>query len=98
MMRSTFRRLTRGRWPAVRPDEQLSCREVGRLLQRFLDGELEDDVAVRAIVAHLDHCPPCELERDVYERISTSLAAGARPVDPDSLARLEAFGRRLADG
>lgn len=98
MMRSTIRRLTRGRWPALRPDEQLSCREVGRLMQRFLDGELADDVAVQAIIVHVDHCPPCEFERDVYERITSSLAAGGPPVDPASLARLEAYGRRLADG
>ncbi len=98
MMRSRLRRLTRGRWPRVRAGEQLSCAEIGRLMQRFLDGELDDDVEVQAVIDHLDHCERCGLERDVYERIKEALIHQRPPVDAASITRLEEFGRRLVDG
>lgn len=96
MIRMTLRRVTGGRWPRVRDGEHLSCREVGRLMQRFLDGEIRDDVQVRAIADHLDVCPPCGHEADVYRSIKDALARGRPPVDPDVAERLRSFGRRLA--
>lgn len=98
MIRMTLRRMTRGRWPGVRDGEDLSCREVGLLMQRFLDGEIDDDVQVRALVAHLDVCPPCEHEVEVYRSIKESLERGRPPVDAEVVERLRAYGRRLVDG
>lgn len=98
MIRSRIRRLTRGRWPRVRDGEELSCPEVGRLMQRFLDGELDDDVLVRSLAAHLDVCPPCGHEAEVYRAIKEALERGRPPVDREVVDRLHAFGRRLADG
>lgn len=75
----------------------MSCPEVGRLLQHYLDGEL-DDAATRAIAAHLDDCVRCGLEAETYERIITSITGLRRALPADSLDRLRDFGARLAAG
>ena len=97
MIRSMFRRATRGRWPRVRSGEQLSCPEVGRLLQRYLDAELGDDAEVDALTAHLDECQRCGLEADTYRKIKEALASRREPVPPDTVERLRVFGEQLAD-
>lgn len=98
MIRSTIRRMTFGRWPTVRPGEALSCPEVGRLLQRFLDGELSDDNEIDMLAAHLDDCKRCGLEADTYRKIKEALAARRTPVPPESVERLREFGEQLANG
>lgn len=98
MIRMTLRRFTRGRWPRIRAGEALMCPEVGRLLQRFLDGAVDDDVQVRALADHLGKCPPCGREAEVYGRIKDALRRGRPPVDAETVARLRAFGERLAEG
>lgn len=98
MIRSTLRRMTFGRWPGVRPGEALSCPEVGRLLQRFLDGELADDVEIELLSDHLDECRRCGLEADTYRKIKSALAGRRVPVPPASVARLREFGDQLAGG
>lgn len=98
MMRMMIRRLTGDRWPAVVVGEQLTCPEVGRLLQRFLDDELSDPVAVDALADHLDACGGCGLEADTYRRIKEALATRRADLPADSVARLRAFGEQLADG
>lgn len=97
-MRSTLRRFTGGRWPRIREGEHLTCTEVGRLMQRFLDGEVDDGIQVRALAAHLDVCPPCGHEADVYRAIKDALGRGRPPVDAEVVDRLRDFGRRLAEG
>lgn len=98
MIRSTLRRLTFGRWPGVRPGETLSCPEVGRLLQRFLDGECTDDAEIEMLSLHLDECRRCGLEADTYRKIKETLANRRVPVPPESVARLREFGHQLATG
>lgn len=98
MIRSTVRRLTGGRWPRVRPGEMLPCPEVRRLMQRFLDGEIDDAIEVQAVVDHLDVCEPCGFEHDVYRRITAALHAHRPPLDETAVERLRAFGRGLVDG
>jgi anti-sigma factor (TIGR02949 family) len=98
MIRSTVRRLTFGRWPEVRPGDPLSCSEVGRRLQRYLDGELDHDAECDALEVHLEECRRCGLEAETYRSIKASLARRCEPVSPESLARLRAFGERLAGG
>lgn len=98
MIRMSMRRLSRGRWPKVRPGEHLSCVEVGLLMQRFLDGEIDDEVRVTAIAAHLDVCPPCEHESEVYSQIKAALERGRPPIDPAAVDRLRDFGKRLSNG
>lgn len=98
MIRSMLRRVTGGRWPRLRPGEQLSCSEVGRSLQRFLDGELPGDMEVDALAAHLEDCKRCGLEADVYRRIKNALENRRPEVSEESVRRLREFGRQLAEG
>jgi predicted anti-sigma-YlaC factor YlaD len=98
MIRTLLRRATRGRWPHVRPGEALSCREVGRLLQRYLDEELSGEVEAASLAEHLDECRRCGLEADTYRHIKESLRQRRQPVPEESVRRLREFGRRLTDG
>lgn len=98
MIRSTIRRMTSGRWPTIRPGETLSCPEVGRLLQRFLDDELDDDVEVEMLSEHLDDCRRCGLEAETYRKITTALASRRSAIPTESVERLREFGAQLARG
>lgn len=95
MIRSTLRRMTFGHWPAIRPGETMTCPEVGRRLQRFLDAELTDDVVIEMLSEHLDDCRRCGLEADTYRKIKTALTARRTPVAPESVTRLREFGQQL---
>ena len=75
----------------------MDCGEVGRLLQFFLDGQLDERRTAR-LTAHLEECRRCGLEAETYQRIKSSLADRRGAVSTDSLARLRAFGERLARG
>jgi hypothetical protein len=97
VLRAHARRLTGDRWPPVRDDETLVCSEVGRLLQRFLDGELDDPVTAGALAAHLDVCEPCGLEADTYRRIKLALLSHREEPGDETLARLRDFGYRLME-
>jgi predicted anti-sigma-YlaC factor YlaD len=98
MIRSLLRRCTLGRWPEVRHGERLTCPEVARRLQRYLDGEIADEAVVDALAAHLDECARCGHEAETYRAIKASLARRRQPVPPESVARLRDFGERLVDG
>lgn len=75
---------------------ELSCRQVGRLLQAHLDDELDAE-RTRRVADHLEHCRRCGLEAATYHAVRTSIAR-RRPIEPDVLARLQEFGARLAAG
>jgi anti-sigma factor (TIGR02949 family) len=76
----------------------MDCHEVGQLLQRYLDGEL-DTPRARRLAAHLEDCRRCGLEADTYEQIKASLAQRrARDLPLDALERLNDFARQLARG
>lgn len=98
MIRSAIRRMTLGRWPGIRSGDALTCPEVGRLLQRFLDGELTDAAEAEMLSEHLDECKRCGLEADTYRKIKDALASRRTPVPPESVERLREFGERLAEG
>lgn len=98
MIRSTLRRMTFGRWPALRPGEPMTCPEVGRLLQRYLDDELHADADAEMLSEHLELCRRCGLEADTYAKIKTALASRRAEVPAESVDRLRAFGERLVDG
>lgn len=82
----------RRRW-WKRSEAALSCREVGRVLQAYLDGELEGGEEL--VAAHLEDCRRCGLEEAVYRDLKASLSHGPAEVDPEAVARLERFGREL---
>ena len=80
-----------------RGDEPLDCREVGKVLQTFLDGEL-DDADAELVAAHLDECRHCGLESAAYDRIKAALAQPMpEGADPEAIERLRQFGRQLAE-
>jgi predicted anti-sigma-YlaC factor YlaD len=78
-----------------RADRPMSCRQVGRLLQRYLDRDL-DEVTARRIMRHLDDCRSCGLEFAAYTEIKATLARRGAPLPAETLDRLRAFGARLA--
>lgn len=98
MIRAVLRRATGGRWPQVRPGERLSCSEVGRLLQRYLDRELGAPHEIDALAAHLEECKRCGLEAETYQHIKEVLAERRATVPTESVERLRTFGEELADG
>ena len=78
-----------------RPDRPMSCRQVGRLLQRYLDSDL-DEVTARRITRHLEDCRRCGLEAAVYTEIKSTLAQRGAVLPAAILARLRDFGEQLA--
>ncbi len=98
MIRSMVRRVTGGRFPQIQPGEQLSCSEVGRSLQHFLDGELAHEVEIDCLAAHLEACKRCGLEADVYQRIKAAIEHRRPDVSEEAVQRLLEFGHRLAEG
>ena len=79
-----------------RGNTEVNCREVGRVLQSYLDGDVESDFADK-IAAHLEKCKDCGLEYETYSRIKDSLATQAdAEIDSEAIARLRDFGRNLA--
>lgn len=74
---------------------EVNCREVGRVLQSYLDGDVESDFAEK-IAAHLEKCKDCGLEYETYTRIKDSLSGmNNDEIDADAIARLRDFGRNL---
>lgn len=76
-----------------------TCHEVGRILQSYLDEEL-DQARVKKVAAHLEHCRHCGMEAGAYARIKQSLARVARqglvhPEDQLSIERLRRFADAL---
>ncbi|MGK2958531.1 MAG: anti-sigma factor family protein [Acidimicrobiales bacterium] len=77
--------------------KQMSCHQVGQVLQSYLDNELDDD-AVRKVAAHLEDCRRCGLEAETYEALKASLQRGPVGLADEPVTRLRAFGERLARG
>ena len=79
-----------------RGSPEVNCREVGRVLQSYLDGDVESDFADK-IAAHLEKCKDCGLEYETYMRIKDSLSGQQNDrLDADAIDRLREFGRNLA--
>jgi anti-sigma factor RsiW len=86
-------------WRRMRGSAEIaSCREVGQLLQSYLDGEV-DELAAYRITRHLELCRRCGMEASTYAEIKASLARnGAHaPHHLDAVIRLREFGQRLVD-
>ncbi|MPY49878.1 anti-sigma factor family protein [Streptomyces acidicola] len=73
----------------------MSCAQVLRVLQEYLDGET-DDVTARRVRAHLDGCRDCGLEARTYREIKNALVRQEQP-DARAVARLRGFGESLLD-
>jgi anti-sigma factor RsiW len=72
----------------------MNCMQVGRRLQRYLDGDL-DDLTARRIMRHLDDCRRCGMEAAAYTEVKASLARRASDVPDGAVTRLRAFGEQL---
>ena len=72
------------------------CAEVGKILQQYLDVELDAASASR-VLSHLEDCRNCGLELETYHRIKDSVSRQVRP-DSGALDRLRAFADELAKG
>lgn len=79
------------------PSGAVDCRQVGRLLQAFLDGEVHDARAV-AVADHLDACVDCGMEADAYRWLKAAVGGLARAHDPRQVQRLQTFADALASG
>ena len=85
--------MIRRRWTRRnRPD--VDCREVGRVLQSYLDNDVEPEFAEK-IAGHLEACRDCGLEVETYRQIKASLAAKLPAVDPAAVERLRSFGAQI---
>lgn len=73
-----------------------SCREVGRVLQNYLDSEMDPEWAAR-VGEHLEACKDCGLEEETYREIKSSLGRQQPSANDDAVARLREFGRSLTD-
>jgi hypothetical protein len=85
----------RGDGPGMRG--LLSCRQVGKVLQSFLDAEL-DEAGTHTVAEHLEDCRRCGMAADLYLEIKASLGRGAASVPGGSLTRLDEFAQTLAAG
>ncbi len=83
-----------GRRDTVRGPARLGCRQALRVIQSYVDGEL-DDATTHRLAAHLEDCRRCGLRATTYRAIKEALAHHEHP-SWDSVARLQAFGERLS--
>ncbi len=88
---SIFTRISRRRMGM-----QMSCAEVGAVLQQYLDDEL-DGTTTPLVEAHLEMCRRCGLEASIYTDVKEGLA-GQGELPDDSVRRLREFGERIAHG
>lgn len=85
-------------WRSMRRDPDMaSCKEAARVLQSYLDREVDEHTA-RRVARHLEMCRRCGLEAATYTEIKSALSRRARIVDASALERLQAFGEDLASG
>lgn len=93
-----MRRRGQKRWKlAWRVRGELSCKEVGRVLQTYLDGEL-DELRAQKVAQHLEDCLRCGMTAETYADIKRALRRSAGAVPEETLERLRAFGDQLVDG
>ena len=79
-----------------RSERPMNCMQVGRRLQRYFDGDV-DDLTARRIMLHLEDCRRCGMEAATYTEIKASLARRGEALPDDAVARLRSFGKRLIE-
>jgi len=78
----------------TRREAKMRCMAVARVLQAYLDGEVDEGVA-RRVGAHLELCRRCGMKADTYRSIKEALARGATTWDDLTRRRLQDFVRRV---
>ena len=82
-------------WPMSRIRSVMSCRQAARVIQSYLDGEIDFGTG-RAVTAHLERCRQCGMKAATYEAIKAALAHRAPETDREAVARLADFVEELA--
>lgn len=82
--------------PLAEMTRMARCLRTSRVLQRYLDGELDNLPTAARVVEHLEECRRCGLHAATYRAIKQALRAGHRDVDDLALRRLRAFSHALA--
>ena len=83
----------------IRPDmftkkSGISCVQVARILQQYLDGQL--DASHRSMVAgHLSACRRCGLDEQSFREIKSALARRRHEVPADPIDRIRRFAAGL---
>lgn len=70
----------------------MNCIQVGRVLQRHLDGELDTETA-QLVALHLEDCRRCGMTAREYRNIKRALGQSGR--DDAAIARLREFASSL---
>lgn len=73
------------------------CLHVRRVVQTYLDGELDEQTA-SVVAEHLDECRRCGMEADTYRAITAAIARSATRAQPAAVERLRRLGEELARG
>jgi Putative zinc-finger len=74
-----------------------SCVQVARTLQRYLDGDLDDDARAK-VAGHLAVCRRCGLDEEAYREIKDALARRGGELPEAPIDRLRAFAGELSGG
>ncbi len=72
----------------------LGCRDVQRLMQRFVDGELPAS-QTDLVAEHLRDCERCGLSAEEFSAVKSALRRLRPDLDVDALARLHAYADEL---
>lgn len=85
------------RFGRPRRSDMLSCREVGRVLQSYLDGEV-DDLRTHEVAHHLEACRRCGMAAETYAEIKRSLRRCGASAPEEAVDRLRVFCQQLSRG
>ncbi len=72
----------------------VNCLQVARILQRYLDDQLDERAAAQ-VASHLDECRRCGLDAESYREVKRALASRAQLPTPRQVERLTAFVAEL---
>jgi len=89
--------MRRGWWWRRRRAADLSCHDVARILQDYLDLELDESSAA-GVTAHLEDCRRCGLEAEVYAAIKDAIARRDDRIPDDARRRVRLFAEQLIAG
>ncbi len=67
----------------------IECMRVRRLLQAYLDGELDDEHGAMLVAGHLQACRRCGMAADSIQTLKHRLARVRRAPDPAQMRRIE---------
>jgi len=73
---------------------RLGCRQVRRMLQAFLDGEV-DPVDGEVVAAHLESCSRCQVEAEIQQLVIAALRRLRPDLDLAAYTRLATVAEQL---